>query len=179
MAEVLLGASGVRRHWTELKLVSCRVHVSDLECFRCFRCFKWFDDLWMFINVYQCLSTFINVYQCFRWFHSGAISTNCCALWGWFHFSGRPSKNQKHHRHFWTNPWCFSAAFGNAHRFFFLKPLTGDPRQILQPVASGTYGCANGCMGKDSHVRPAGEVSIPKKATLQSAIMPECFDQAK
>ena len=47
--------------------------------------------------------------------------------------------------------------------FFFLKPLTGDPRQILQPVASGTYGCANGCMGKDSHVRPAGEVSIPNK----------------
>jgi len=75
------------------------------------------------LMTFECLSMFINVYQCFKWFHSGAISTNCCALWGWFHFSGRPSKNQKHHRHFWTNPWCFSAAFGNAHSFFFKSHL--------------------------------------------------------
>ena len=44
----------------------------------------------------------------------------------------------------------------------------------LQPVASeGTHGCANGCMGKDSHVRPAGEVSILQESNSTSAIMPE------
>jgi hypothetical protein len=134
-----------------------------------------FECLSMFINVYQRLSTFINVsggfiqvqfQQIVVPFEDGFISVV------------DPPKTRSITDIFEPILGVFQQPLATPIGFF-LKPLTGDPRQILQPVASGTYGCANGCMGKDSHVRPAGEVSIPKKATLQSAIMPECFDQAK